>query len=189
MVKGPGVLQGTMDTWSLQSHSINASLDQLFKSLSLHVLCLVRGETDASFPRGKKKATGKKEMADRQRDNFCFNFPSFVFFFSPLWITVLSLLVFWAIDLCINLNSIFFLFPNIHLENTLTPDSLVLVRPTAHFQIDLPRESGVIPWLESHTGIQESWALFPGLFTPPLQRLEVPTNLHCACVCAGDNCR
>lgn len=56
-----------MDPWALQSHSINASLDQLFKPLSLHVMCLVKGETDASFPRGgKKKATGKKEMADRQ---------------------------------------------------------------------------------------------------------------------------
>lgn len=54
-----------MDIWALQSHSINASLDPV-QPLSLHVMCLVRGETDASFPRGKKKATGKKEMADRQ---------------------------------------------------------------------------------------------------------------------------
>lgn len=53
-----------MDPWALQSHSINASLDQLFKPLSLHVMCLVKGETDASFPRGEKKSNWKKEMAD-----------------------------------------------------------------------------------------------------------------------------
>ena len=111
---------------------------------------------------GEKKATGKKEMADRQWDSFCFNFPSFVFFCSPLWITVLSLLVFWTIDLRINLNFTFFsLFPNIHLENTRTPHCLILARPTGHFQIDLPRVSGVVPWLEAQTGGQEIWAAFP----------------------------
>lgn len=88
-----------------------------------------------------KKATGKKEMADRQWDSFCFNFPSFVLLLSPLWITVLSLLVFWAIELYINLNFFFFffLFPNTHLENSPIPVCLVLVRPTVHFQIVLPR--------------------------------------------------
>lgn len=60
------VCQGPMDPWALQSHSINASLDQLFKPLSSHVMCLVKGETDAGqFPkRGKKKQLEK--VADRQ---------------------------------------------------------------------------------------------------------------------------
>lgn len=55
-----------MDPWALQSHSINASLDQLVKPLSLHVMCLVKGETDAKFPkRGKKqleKGNGRSSM-------------------------------------------------------------------------------------------------------------------------------
>lgn len=130
----------------------------------------------------KKKATGKKEMADRQWDSFCFNFPSFVFFLSSLWITVLSLLVFWAIDLYIILNSFFFfLFPNIHLENIPTLACLVLVRSTVHFQIVLLTGSSVVLWLKAQTGSQETWAPFPDQPTTPLPCLEVSINLHWAC--------
>lgn len=83
----PGVLQGTeawcpsgdLDTWALQSHSINASLDQLFKPLSLHVMCLVRGETDASFPRRKKK----KQLEKRKWQ--IVNEIAFVSIFPPLF--------------------------------------------------------------------------------------------------------
>lgn len=49
-----GELRGMEDVWAPQSHSINASLDLVIQALSLHVMCWVMGETDASFPRGKK---------------------------------------------------------------------------------------------------------------------------------------
>lgn len=68
-----------MDPWALQSHSINASLDQLFKPLSLHVMCLVKGETDASFPRG-----GKKKQLEKRKWQIV-NEIAFVSIFPPLF--------------------------------------------------------------------------------------------------------
>lgn len=67
-----------MDIWALQSHSINASLDPV-QPLSLHVMCLVRGETDASFPRGKKK----KQLEKRKWQ--IVNEIAFVSIFPPLF--------------------------------------------------------------------------------------------------------
>ena len=72
-----------MDPWALQSHSVNASLDQLFKPLSLHVMCLVKGETDASFPReGKKKQLEKRKWQIVNEIAFVSIFPP-LFSFAP----------------------------------------------------------------------------------------------------------